>query len=63
VTCRGLADAISAPLAECHLDGSVAIRFRGFDLSDAVVRNIDNGHRNGVAVLGEYTRHTDLTAD
>ena len=60
---RRLVDAVRAAFAERHLHGAIAVGLGGFDLGYAVVRHIDHGHRNGVAIVGENTGHADLAAN
>jgi len=41
-----------------NLDRSIAIRFVRLDLTDAIWLNLDDGHRDGLTILLEDTRHT-----
>ena len=49
------------PNATCTAD--VAVASGGLDLGDAVVRHVDHGHRDGIAIVGEDAGHADLAAD
>src|SRR5690606_28090359 len=46
-----------------HLDSAVAVGLDGLDLGDAVRGGLDQGHRNGTAILGEDAAHAGLAAD
>ena len=59
----GLVDAGRAPLAERDLDRAIAVGFGVLDLRDAVVGDVHDRHRDGVAIVGEHARHADLAAD
>ena len=54
--------AIGAPLAIGDLHRGIAIGFLGLDLGDAIVGDIEHGHRHGSAVVGENPCHADLAA-
>src|ERR1700687_5234675 len=58
-----LGDAIGAPLAIGDLHRGIAVAFLGLDLGDAIVGDIEHGHRHGSAVVGENPCHADLAAD
>jgi hypothetical protein len=48
--------------AECYLNCCVAIISRRLDLSNAIIRHIEHGHRDSTAILGKYARHADLAS-
>src|SRR5690606_17540659 len=58
----GLVDQRGAPGADGHLHGAVAVGVHGLDLGDAVRGGLDQGHRDGLAVLGEHAAHAGLPA-
>jgi hypothetical protein len=58
-----LANPAGATLTECHLNGSIAIRFRCLYLRDAIVRHIKHCHRDGRTIFGENARHADLASN
>src|SRR5690606_34904363 len=49
--------------ADGDLHGAVAVGLHGLDLGDAVRSRLDQGHRHGLAVLGEQAAHAGLAAD
>jgi hypothetical protein len=57
-----LADARGLLLAEDDLDGAVAIGLGRLDLGDTVVRDVEHGDRDRVAVIGEDAHHPHLAA-
>ena len=59
----GLLTRLGAALAEGDLHGGIAVGVRRLDLGDAVVRHVHDGHRDGVAIVGEDAGHADLAAD
>ena len=46
-----------------HLQGGVAVGLDGLHLGDAVRGGLDQGHRDGLAVLGEHAAHAGLATD
>src|SRR5688572_2202583 len=56
-------DAIRAALAKRDLDRGVAVLFRGLDLRDPVVGDIEHRDRQRHAVVGKDACHADLAAD
>ena len=63
MTGGGLVDPARAALAVGDLDRTVAIGLGRFDLGHAIVRHIDYGHRDRIALVGENARHADLATD
>src|SRR5262249_17386877 len=63
MTGERLAHAAGAALAERDLYGGIAVLLGGLDLGDAVVGDVEHGHRQRIAVVGEDARHADLAAD
>ena len=53
----------SATLTEDDLNCGVAISFRGFDLRDTVVRHVEHGDRDRIAVIREDTHHANLATE
>src|SRR5690606_15668396 len=49
--------------ARGHLQGGVAVGLDGLHLGDAVRGGLDQGHRDGLAVLGEHAAHAGLATD
>ena len=58
-----LRDARRAALPVRDLDGGVAVGLGRLDLGDAIVGDVENGHRDGLAVVGEHARHANLATD
>ena len=52
MACLRFRHARRAPLAERHLHRGVTIGLGRLDLRDAVVPDVEHGHRNGAAVVG-----------
>ena len=48
--------------AEATWSGGVAVGLGGLDLGDAVVRHVEHGDGDGVAVIGEDAHHAHLAA-
>src|SRR5688572_6351797 len=63
VTCFRLVDQRGALDADGDLHGAVAVGLDRLHLGDAVRGGFDQGHRNGLAVLGEHAAHAGLAAD
>ena len=63
VTGLRLGDARRAALPVRDLDGGVAVCLGRLDLRDAIVGDVEDGHRNGFAVVGEHARHANLATD
>src|SRR5690625_1405811 len=61
MSCGRLVDTRGATLAISHLYSGVTIDFRGLDLSDAIVRYVDDGYRDGITIVCKNTRHADLS--
>src|SRR5690606_19404233 len=59
----GLVHQRGALAADRDLDGAVAVGLDRLDLGDAVRGRLDQGHRDGLAVLGEQAAHAGLAAD
>ena len=63
VTGGGFGHARGATLTESDLNGGVAVRFIRLDLRHAVVRHVEHGDGNRIAVVRENTRHANLATD
>ena len=64
VMTRGrLVDAACAALAVGNLHRGITVSFGRLDLCHAVVRHVDDRHRDGIPFVGEDARHADLAAD
>src|SRR5690606_3482470 len=60
---RRLVQQVGALDARGDLHGAVAVGLHGLDLGNAVRRGLDQGHRHGLAVLGEHAAHAGLATD
>src|SRR5690606_37716969 len=58
-----LVDQRGALAADGDLHGAVAVALEGLDLGDAVRGRLDQGHRDGLAVVGEQAAHAGLATD
>src|SRR5690606_16998197 len=56
----GLVHQHGALAADGDLHGAVAVGLAGLHLGDAVRGGLDQGHRDGLAVLGEHPAHAGL---
>ena len=59
----GFVDTTGAAFSKRNLDRGIAIGFGRFDLGHAIIRHVDNGNRDGIAVIGKQSRHADLATD
>src|SRR5688572_7238902 len=57
---RGLVHAARPALPVRDLHRGIAVGVGRLYLGDAVIRHVDHGHRDGVALVGEHAGHADL---
>lgn len=60
VALGGLVDQLFASIAKADLDGLVAVSFGGFELGDPARPRLDQGDRDGFALLIEELGHTQF---
>jgi hypothetical protein len=63
VTRSGFGHAGSATLTEYDLNSGITIRFRSFDLRNAVVGHVQHGDWDRIPIIREDTHHANLATE